>query len=113
MTVMRAHGHLSNGHPQIGRPGSARWPKPRYAVCMPQADEVLAAALELADDDRARIAHELLCSLDTEVSDADVQATWTAEIARRLREVREGSAELIDADEVDAYVEQRLAAMRK
>ena len=81
---------------------------------MASSDKVLAAALDLPTDERARIAHELLLSLgESEVhGDDDVTAAWTDEIARRLQEVRRGEVELVDLDDVDAYVGQRLDALR-
>jgi len=45
------------------------------------ASRVLEQALQLAPADRAKIAAELLSSLDEE--DDDVKAAWAAEIARR------------------------------
>lgn len=45
------------------------------------ADEVLEKALQLAPNERAKIAAELLSSLDEE--EQDVKAAWAAEIARR------------------------------
>ena len=45
------------------------------------ADRVLEEALQLAPNDRARIAAELLSSLDEQ--DADVKTAWAAEIERR------------------------------
>ena len=87
---------------------------------MAHADKVLAAALDLPEDERARVAHELIRSLDADSSHAEdsedaVQAAWTGELARRLQEV--GTAELVDLDEVDAevdaYVTERLAAGRR
>lgn len=79
---------------------------------MALAEQVLAAALDLPTEDRARIAHKLLLSLDVEQSEADATAAWTAELARRVQDVRTGAVELADMDEVDAYVEQRLAEVR-
>lgn len=72
-------------------------------------DQVLKAALALPADERARLAHELLLSLDAGDSEQDGQAIWTSELARRLREVREGTVELVDFDEVDAYVASKVA----
>ena len=46
------------------------------------AEEVLHQALELPVEDRARIAHELIVSLDGE-DDPDADAAWAAEIQRR------------------------------
>ena len=45
------------------------------------ADRVLEDALQLAPNERAKIAAELLSSLDEE--EQDVKAAWAAEIARR------------------------------
>lgn len=48
---------------------------------MRNATKLLEEALQLAPEDRARIAAELLSSLD--VKDDDVKAAWAAEIVRR------------------------------
>lgn len=45
------------------------------------ANRLLAEALQLAPSDRARIAAQLLTSLDEQ--DQDVKAAWAVEIARR------------------------------
>jgi putative addiction module component (TIGR02574 family) len=45
------------------------------------ADKVLEEALQLAPNERAKIAAELLSSLDEQ--DEDVKAAWAAEIIRR------------------------------
>ena len=45
------------------------------------ANRLLAEALQLAPSDRARIAAQLLTSLDDH--DRDVKAAWAVEIARR------------------------------
>jgi hypothetical protein len=50
--------------------------------------EVLEAALQLPLDDRARVAAELLASLDT--AHEDVEAAWAAEIGRRVAAARRG-----------------------
>ena len=68
---------------------------------MASADKVLAEALDLPTEARARIAHELLRSLDEEPEEPrDVTEAWTGEIARRLQEVIDGSVELMSLDEV-------------
>ena len=48
---------------------------------MKDANELLQEALQLAPSDRAKLAAELLSSLDEQ--DHDVKAAWAAEIARR------------------------------
>jgi putative addiction module component (TIGR02574 family) len=45
------------------------------------ADRLLEAALQLSPNERAKIAAELLSSLDAQ--DDDVKAAWAAEIMRR------------------------------
>ncbi|MCG8424381.1 MAG: addiction module protein [Proteobacteria bacterium] len=82
---------------------------------MSSSDKVLAAALDLPKDERARIAHELLLSLGENYvgSDEDVAGAWAGEIAKRLQEVRSGTVDLVDLDEVDAYVGQRLDELRR
>jgi putative addiction module component (TIGR02574 family) len=51
-------------------------------------DELLAEALRLSRDQRARVAEELLSSL--EETDEDVAAAWADELLRRSRDIAEG-----------------------
>ena len=51
-------------------------------------DELLAEALRLTRVDRARVAEELLSSL--EESDEEVATAWAAELERRSPDVAEG-----------------------
>jgi putative addiction module component (TIGR02574 family) len=51
-------------------------------------DDLLAEALRLSREERARIAAELLTSL--EETDEDVVAVWAEELLRRSADVREG-----------------------
>jgi putative addiction module component (TIGR02574 family) len=53
----------------------------------------------LGAEDRARLADELLASLD---APADAEAAWEKEIARRVEEIKSGNSKLIPADEVFA-----------
>jgi putative addiction module component (TIGR02574 family) len=66
--------------------------------------DVLSTALALPVRDRARIAHELLLSLDAG-SDADAADAWVAELEQRAREVRAGAVTTEDW----ATVRSRLA----
>lgn len=65
-----------------------------------------------ADDleERARIAHELLLSLDEE-EDPDAEVEWAQELERRVQDVVSGKAETCDArqavEEVRAQLRQR------
>ncbi len=62
---------------------------------MGSRDDLLAEALALPTEERARIAHELLVSLD-EGSDENAAEAWLSEIMRRLKEVDDGTAVLED-----------------
>ena len=65
--------------------------------------DVLEAALELPLDERAKVAAELLASLDTAGSDVD--AAWASEIARRVDAARAGELASTDWRTVLARVE--------
>ena len=64
-------------------------------------DELSQRARALSPEDRARLADELLASLD-EQADPDAEAVWEKEIGRRVEEIKSGKAKLIPADEVFA-----------
>ncbi|HWO19660.1 MAG TPA: addiction module protein [Kofleriaceae bacterium] len=75
---------------------------------MTRAEELLRELLKMPVEDRAHAAKRLLDSLDEDPEDPDVQALRAAELTRRARAVADGSAELIDADEVRRRVAARL-----
>jgi putative addiction module component (TIGR02574 family) len=78
-----------------------------YTRVMSSPDDLLTAALDLPIRERARLARELLRSLD--VGDDPVAAeAWTDELRRRLEEVKGAAVELEDWNDVRA----RLAAHR-
>ncbi len=56
-------------------------------------------ALSLPEDDRAKLAHELIMSLDEGI-DSDVDNAWEAEISRRVQEIKDGTAKGRHAEEV-------------
>lgn len=64
-------------------------------------EDLVKRARALSPQDRARLAEELLASLDEE-SDADAETGWEQEIARRVGEIKAGRAKLIPAEEVFA-----------
>ena len=64
----------------------------------PRAEAVLAEALRLTDDERGQIADRLLDTL-AGPADPDVQQAWADEIARRLAEVRAGTADTVPWEE--------------
>ncbi|MBI2378796.1 MAG: addiction module protein [Deltaproteobacteria bacterium] len=76
---------------------------------MASLHDLLSAALALSVEQRAKLVHELLRSLD-EADDEDATAAWTAELQRRFDEVKSGGAQPVSLDEVRAYVARRRAA---
>jgi len=58
------------------------------------AEKLLAEALRLAPEARAALAGQLIESLDQEV-DEDAEAAWSAEIAKRLKEIDSGQVRLV------------------
>jgi putative addiction module component (TIGR02574 family) len=64
-------------------------------------EELAARAKTLSPQDRARLADELLASLQGE-PDADTDASWADEIGRRVAEIQSGSAKLTAAEDVHA-----------
>jgi putative addiction module component (TIGR02574 family) len=69
----------------------------------------LAAILRLPAEERARLALELIRSLDAE-AEAGAADAWDAEIARRGAEVEAGTAQTMTVDEYRAHVRRRRAA---
>jgi putative addiction module component (TIGR02574 family) len=62
-------------------------------------DELSKKAKELAVEERAQLAQELLESVE-EDADPEVQAAWESEIATRIAKYERGEARLIPAAEV-------------
>lgn len=76
--------------------------------CVTTSD-VLAAILLLSEEERAKLALELLRSLDGE-PELGVGAAWDEEIDRRAAEVVAGTADTMTLDEYRAHVRRRRAA---
>lgn len=70
-------------------------------------DEIKMEALKLNPASRARLARDLLASLDT-LSAADLEQLWLDEAVRRDDELDQGAAHLQPADEVLARARARL-----
>ena len=62
-------------------------------------DELSKKAKELALEERAQLAQELMESVDQE-SDPEIEAAWETEIASRIAKYERGEAKLIPASEV-------------
>ena len=69
-------------------------------------EELSQKARTLSAEDRARLAEDLLDSLeDGSESASEVEAAWEREIRQRVEEVESGTAKLIPAE--DVYAETR------
>jgi putative addiction module component (TIGR02574 family) len=64
-------------------------------------EELSKRAKELAIEERAQLAQELLESVEQE-ADTEVEAAWESEIASRIAKYERGEAKLIPAEEVFA-----------
>jgi hypothetical protein len=73
-------------------------------------EAVLDQALKLPDEERGKLAARLLSSLESDdgdqLSDEEWDGAWAAELDKRVREVREGTVELVDGDEVLAELHE-------
>ena len=75
------------------------------------SDELLSAVLALPRAERAKLAQDLLRSLD-ESQDADLDAAWAVEIARRARDISSGTVEPVDLEVARERIANRLKARR-
>jgi len=73
------------------------------------AADVLTEIFRLPAEQRAKLALELIRSLDSE-HDADAADAWDEEIERRAAEVEAGTAETMTLDEYRSHVRARRAA---
>jgi putative addiction module component (TIGR02574 family) len=70
------------------------------------AEKLKAQLSQLSTQERAELAHFLIHSLDEDV-DADAEAAWDAELARRMEEIRSGKAVGEPADKVFADLRKK------
>lgn len=84
-------------------------------VGMSRRRDVFAEALELPVKRRARLARELLVSLDDgPVEDpAEVERTWAEEIRRRVDEIKAGTAKTVPWSTVAREIEADLARIQR
>jgi hypothetical protein len=64
-------------------------------------------ALALPEAERAKLALELVRSLN-QPGDPDAATAWTLELQRRLAQVENGTAVLVDRDELSKRMQERL-----
>jgi putative addiction module component (TIGR02574 family) len=68
-------------------------------------------ALQLSDEDRARLAVRLLASLEEEADSPEaIEKLWVVEAERRFQELRDGVVQGIPAREVFAKLRAKLSS---
>ena len=70
------------------------------------AEKLKSEMARLSTGERAEIAHFLICSLD-EGGDADAEAAWDAELARRMEDIKTGKAKGEPAHKVFAELREK------
>lgn len=75
-------------------------------------NELRDAALMLPTKERAKLAQDLLRSLDGP-ADLDVDAAWIKEIERRARELSDGSVQPVDWEVARKRIAHRLRERRR
>ena len=73
-------------------------------------DELVAELLRLPRPERARVAEQVLSSL--EETEDDVAAAWADELMRRSRDVAEGRVQVLDWDAVRTEISSELKQRR-
>ena len=80
-----------------------------YNLLMATLSDLRAQALELTREERARLARDLLVSLDEPHDEPEeVEAAWLAEIERRIAEVDAGTATSVPWPEARERILARL-----
>jgi putative addiction module component (TIGR02574 family) len=100
---------------RTGRAGAALpWYNPgaahRGTLTRMSTEELLAEALRLPRPERARVAEELLSSL--EESDEEVATAWAEELGRRSRDVAEGRVQTTSWESVRTQIVKELERRR-
>lgn len=82
---------------------------------MARARDVLNQALQLPLKQRARVAHELLTSLDQGPAEdgAEVERSWAEEVRQRLAAVDNGAARSVPWSKVERELKADLARARR
>jgi putative addiction module component (TIGR02574 family) len=79
---------------------------------METVEEIFRAALELPAKERGKLASHLLESL-APPDKYETEKAWKEEIERRMREIDEGTVELIDGEEVMRKLRSRFKTPKK
>jgi putative addiction module component (TIGR02574 family) len=79
---------------------------------MSSVEQIAESALGLPVSDRTRLVVMLLESLDDTTPEPDVDQAWEAEVARRVRDLVEGRAKTIPAEQALRDVRAKLTRRR-
>lgn len=89
----------------------------RYNLPMPDTYEgARRLAMELSYDERAKLSEELWWSLHPPAEDLpqeEIDASWDAEIKRRIEEMDSGVGRTVSLEELMADMDARIAAKRR
>jgi len=72
-----------------------------------ELDKITNAALSLSEQDRAKLASDLVSSLDGP-ADINAEDAWNEEIYKRIKDIKAGKSELLDAEDAIAQVQEHL-----
>lgn len=72
-----------------------------------QLESITSAAMTLPERERAKLARDLVASLDGP-ADISVAEAWDTEICRRINDIESGKTELLNADEAIARARSRI-----
>ena len=72
-----------------------------------RAKRILEQALELPEDERTNIVEQLLSSFDAGVEQKDIDEAWRSTVARRSKEIEEGTVRLLSWQDVRAMTQKR------
>lgn len=72
-----------------------------------QLESITSAAMNLPEKERAKLAHDLVASLDGP-ADISVAEAWDIEICRRINDIESGKTELLDVDEAISRARDRI-----
>lgn len=79
---------------------------------MSSAEQIAESALGLPESERTRLVVKLLESLDDTTPDPNVENVWEEEVARRVRDLIEGRAKTIPAEQALREARAKLARQR-
>ncbi|MEH6498010.1 MAG: addiction module protein [Pseudoalteromonas distincta] len=72
-----------------------------------QLESITSAAMTLPERERAKLARDLVASLDGP-ADMSVAEAWDAEVCRRINDIESGKTELLDADEAISHARAQI-----